>query len=144
MALIYEFITCTVYILAWIVIRRFPVKQKGIGNLVKPLLIAKAYTICLRFNMSFANGPLNGAIAVQLWWWGMAAYNDKVGTTEVTVFESRHYGRFIWIYVTANVTGGMLAGVIYRSWVEHFEQIHDGEIGEIHEKPAKDDKPIME
>lgn len=85
----WEVIGSSLFVLSWLVIRRFPIKNK-IANLIKPFLTSWMYFIFLDFTNDYSSGPLNASLAFELWIWGLGSYSDLYNPNDpksVTIFS---------------------------------------------------------
>lgn len=126
----YEIMVSALFTFTWFVVKRFPLENKGIANLVKPFIISQVYVALLTFNSSNSSGPINSTLAFELWIWGLGAYNDRPNIDSPTDFETMHYGRYVWVYISAELIGACIAGAFYRVWVNQFQGIYEPDMVE--------------
>ena len=70
---------------------------------------------------STSGGLMNPVLAMELWIWSAATYNQKdqpVLYPGQTQFTYLHYGRYVWIYILAPFAAAIVAGLLVF--------IHDG------------------
>ena len=72
---------------------------------------------------------MNPTLVVQIWFWGMGSYNDRISRAsgETTVYHQRAYGRYIWVYILADYAAAFAAGYFARL---HFDNLNENSLGD--------------
>ena len=84
-------------------------------SIIGPFSVMFTYRAAAHLNSQTSMGPMNPFVALQLWFWGMEAYNsidDPIGHPDQTRFSYMNYGSYAWIYVVAPFGGALLGGLM--------------------------------
>jgi glycerol uptake facilitator-like aquaporin len=111
-----EFIASTLFVCIWLVIRYSEIKSKW-SSYIKPILVMMAYQGAGSITSSTSGGPINPTLALEVWIWSASYYTDIDPKSSQTDYEIGHYGRYVWVYLSAPLVASILGAFLAKQHI---------------------------